>query len=325
MAETKYSYIISTAFPNGKVAPDRLTDEIQNSAIVIALDRIDVSDSADSCDVWFKGELSIDDQTLLDGLVAAHSGESLAALPTDVVINGARFDLDGKQVVVPTPAPRGSYTWYTSCGDALTPEIVRGGGTPARITFNAEETGTKTAELHFSEAVYIHDGEINWSSPSEFDGTDLFSVYIKFGVTTVTENIGGTGNCNLYNGYVIIPAAGDGAYDVDLTTAHPVPSSSGPWVVNEKTEEISIFVEGSIRQKFEQHIVLLTVEPPTFYLVRNVSLGSPRGIFEIDAYLVEWISKHWVAGLEVVKTKVPTTIVEVNGVLMLFRWNATVS
>lgn len=75
MAATKYAYSISTDFPNHKVATDRLTGEIRTSAIVTALDAI--TTSGDSCDVWFKDALSVGDKTLLDGVVAEHSGEPL--------------------------------------------------------------------------------------------------------------------------------------------------------------------------------------------------------------------------------------------------------
>jgi hypothetical protein len=75
MAATKYTYSISTDFPNGKVATDRLTDEIQGSAIVTALESIVTG--GDDCDVWFKEALSTGDETILDGIVAAHSGEPL--------------------------------------------------------------------------------------------------------------------------------------------------------------------------------------------------------------------------------------------------------
>lgn len=320
MAATKYSYSVSGDFPNEKVDVNRLTKEIRESAIVAALDYIDVS--SDDCNIWFKDALSGGDQTVLDGIVAAHSGEPLPDAAKPVTIDGARFDSDGKQVIVPTPAPSGSYTWYTSKGDQLDP-LSRGEGQLARITYDALETGVKTVELEFSEAVYIHDGEINWRGIADFDGTDHFSVYVKFGVSTVVPNGGGTGNCTLIDGYIIVPAGGAGDYDVDLVAACPIPSSAGPWVVNERTEEITVYVEDLELGKYDQRVVLLLVTPSPLYLVRNVSMGSPRGVFEIDAYLVEWLSKHWKLGMEVHKTLSPANPVEMNGIIMLFRWNAT--
>lgn len=75
MAATNYPKTISTDFPNGKVATDRLALEIQSSSIVIALDRVDTE--GDTCNIWFKDELVSGDVTTLDGLVAAHSGDPM--------------------------------------------------------------------------------------------------------------------------------------------------------------------------------------------------------------------------------------------------------
>jgi hypothetical protein len=75
MAETKYTYFISTDFPNHLVDSDTLAQQIEGSAITTALLRIDVA--GDRCDIWFVDALSGGDQTTLDGIVAAHTGEPL--------------------------------------------------------------------------------------------------------------------------------------------------------------------------------------------------------------------------------------------------------
>ena len=84
MAATKYTYSISGDFPNAKVCPDRLRDEIRASAIVTALQSI--LTSGDDCDIWFKDALSAGDVTILDGIVAAHSGAALPSTITKVKI-----------------------------------------------------------------------------------------------------------------------------------------------------------------------------------------------------------------------------------------------
>jgi len=68
---TTYDYNLSD-FPNNIVSVDRLTREIQQSTIVTSLDHINVNDSLVS--ILFKADLSAGDQTVLDGIVAAHSG-----------------------------------------------------------------------------------------------------------------------------------------------------------------------------------------------------------------------------------------------------------
>jgi len=71
----KYTYSITGDFPNHKVSPDRLTSEIRASAITAALDFIGTAE--DSCDIWFKSELSDGDQSILSTVVFNHSGEPL--------------------------------------------------------------------------------------------------------------------------------------------------------------------------------------------------------------------------------------------------------
>lgn len=64
-----------TEFPNGKVDPSRLSQEISLSTITIALDS--VSTGADECQITFKAPLPVDDVAVLDAVVSAHSGDPL--------------------------------------------------------------------------------------------------------------------------------------------------------------------------------------------------------------------------------------------------------
>ena len=72
---TKYDYSIQNDFPNHVVDTTRLDSEIRASAITVALSYI--SASSGTCSIWFKAELSEGEETILDGLVAAHTGEPL--------------------------------------------------------------------------------------------------------------------------------------------------------------------------------------------------------------------------------------------------------
>jgi hypothetical protein len=91
MALTDYTYSIQNDFPNHKVAPSRLTLEIQASSIVIALDHIETS--GDDCHIWFKDPLSTTDFATLNGIVAVHSGDPLPS---------GNYDADGNPVFAPT-------------------------------------------------------------------------------------------------------------------------------------------------------------------------------------------------------------------------------
>jgi len=89
MAKTSYAYSIQSDFPNRKVDSSRLWQEIQNSVITVALDGISVS--GDNCEVTFKADVPASEKTVLDGLIAAHSGEPLPQ---------PAFDADGTPIMV---------------------------------------------------------------------------------------------------------------------------------------------------------------------------------------------------------------------------------
>ena len=74
MSDVKYDYNF-VQFKNGKVASDRLADEIRSSLITISLNCINTYNNVAS--IFFKATLTVDDKTLLDTIVANHSGEPL--------------------------------------------------------------------------------------------------------------------------------------------------------------------------------------------------------------------------------------------------------
>jgi hypothetical protein len=93
---TKYTYSVSTATPNHKVASDRLTAEIYASSIVVALDYINVS--GDTLDIWFKDVLSEADQATLTAKVNAHSGVPLPENTAQKVNIEGLTDMTGRSM-----------------------------------------------------------------------------------------------------------------------------------------------------------------------------------------------------------------------------------
>jgi hypothetical protein len=73
-----YTYLVSL-FPNHKCDLSRITQEIHESSITIALDYINATDSV--VNFYFKTELSVDEETTLGELVAVHTGEPLPEEP----------------------------------------------------------------------------------------------------------------------------------------------------------------------------------------------------------------------------------------------------
>jgi len=96
----KYTYSIQSDFPQHAVSPDRLLKEVRDSAVTIALDYI--NSDATSCDLWFKADLPTADKSLLDSLVAAHSGEPLPDEALAVVLPGTQ-ELDHATLVSLSP------------------------------------------------------------------------------------------------------------------------------------------------------------------------------------------------------------------------------
>lgn len=89
MAATKYTYSIGTDFtgleyPVPNIAA--LQSEIQNSAIVTAIDYINTV--GDDCEIWFKAALSSGDEDMLDALITAHTGAPSEPLLQEVSLVG---------------------------------------------------------------------------------------------------------------------------------------------------------------------------------------------------------------------------------------------
>lgn len=72
---TIFNYTISTDTLNGAVAPAKLTDEIRSEeTILIALQSVISIESTDTLTIEFRGDLTAENETTLDALVAAHDG-----------------------------------------------------------------------------------------------------------------------------------------------------------------------------------------------------------------------------------------------------------
>ena len=72
---SSFNYTISTDTLNGAVATAKLKNEISAAAINIALSS--VGQTQDNLDIVFKANLSVGEETTLDGVVSAHDGVEL--------------------------------------------------------------------------------------------------------------------------------------------------------------------------------------------------------------------------------------------------------
>jgi hypothetical protein len=208
MAATKYDYNIASDFPNAKVDSSRFTREVQASAIVTALERVDTDQT--TCEVWFKDALTVGDEALLDALVAAHSGEPLPDPTTadgiPIVTLETRLQ-DGTAVVATAPRTGTSMvrathnfcdrcTWYgdsvrvsdkqmTDSGDGLTwtsgdefwIDMVSG-RVHADDTVADEQRAREPLDPHGYQVVVKVDGqEVTAREPLESSGGDYEVVW----------------------------------------------------------------------------------------------------------------------------------------------------
>lgn len=221
---------------------------------------------------------------------------------------------DRRLVVVNFPADTGSFMWLCGRGDDLE-NGVRGMGQPVSVSFadvQRTEPETKTIDLGFLEQVQLHDGQLFVRDPATWEPGDEWSFSIHFPATEFTENQNGTGNANVIEG-VIIPAAGDGAIDVDLDQAVPVPAGgSGFWAYDVFGDALAPSPNPGAASWH-----LLAVEMDAYFM-RSVPIPWQKtGTFDFDAYKAERIAKRWRLRLAV--SKVSSGPGVIAGWLVVFR------
>lgn len=155
MAATKYTYSISTDFPNQKVNSDLLEQEIDESSISTALSYIFTE--GDVCDIWFDDVLSGPDQTTLDGLVAAHQGTDTDNATQTAKAWGSSGTTDTnwqlKLELNSTPLKKGTYEVSWNAEIKMTT-----GGMGDHVEVHMSVDGTQQAETHDYEIDWHHFG-----------------------------------------------------------------------------------------------------------------------------------------------------------------------
>jgi hypothetical protein len=173
MAE-KYAFSISD-FPNNKVDPGRLSQEITTSSITTALDYINTTTT--HCDIWFKSALTNDDSSSLTVIVESHSGEPLPEVDPTPRMS------DGRPIVRADTRPLNTMTYFTMRGDS-DDNICRGAelawdwsDSTADMYYGADiPPGFKCKQilLKFHCPVYLKDGtmyffDAPWGSFARFE------------------------------------------------------------------------------------------------------------------------------------------------------------
>lgn len=218
---------------------------------------------------------------------------------------------DGKYVFVSSPSQEGWMTWITSRGDDLGNQ-KRGEGT--KMVVDMAGPGTGFFELEFMDPVEIHDGQFNWDS-TLWSEQDEFSLSALMPATQLTPNPG-AGNVNVVSG-ILVPAAGNGSHDISFSQAVPVPApgNTGFWDVDRVTGWLTVSAKPG---QAEWHLIPAEIKS---YFLRNLCMGSPLGVFDVDVYKAEWLSQRW--KIRVDMTRVSLGPAKASGWLMLFREKST--
>jgi len=193
MAETTYTYLLSQ-FPNNKVDTSSLSLQILENKIPIAAYQI-VSHN-NNCMITFLDELTSDQLLLLDTIISNHTGEA-------IYIENP-IDTSNKLWVHESSRPLGTKTYFTGAGDDVSNPNDMGNGQCLCFDHKIGEPLIQSYYCDFNclnQITHIHEGYLIWSNCS-FDKISLYLVPKVIEVTTSTNT-----NYNLYNGYMIMPAA----------------------------------------------------------------------------------------------------------------------
>jgi len=305
MVATKYTYSIAGDTAQAKLVPGKLGEEIGESSIVIALDYI--NSSGDVLDVWMKDSLSAGDETILDGVVAAHDGVPLANPTTSdgkpIFHLDTPTEQDGKPVLVMSPATTGWKTWFFGRDDQMSPTVRGSGSNDLLFDFASGSGESILKELCFSEPIELHDGQSCWRPVANFDLEDIINVSVFINSSSVSSSV--TGNCNLVDqgGYnAIVPSApNSGSYYIDLANdAYPIlvddeSNPDGYWQVDKETGVLTAAITTG---KGNCNLLDLPIDG---FLIKNVHIGHEHGVMDIDVYKTEWMHNKWKLRMRVTK------------------------
>lgn len=229
---------------------------------------------------------------------------------------------DGKPVFVTSPGREVFSIKYQGRDDDEV-GVQRGLGNPFQVTFAGDETAISGGfdderyealqEFSFLDPIEIHEGFVSWTS--NFNHEDELELYLKLEATSATETPG-TGNANVVEGYLLVPANGDGSHTVDLGSAVPIPATpdNGFWDVDPQTGAI---VASPTPGQAKFHLLL--VPAPNQYLLDRIPLLDASRRFIPQPDKPQWFHQNWILCLRVT-TKVSKTGT-VGGMIKLYRSN----
>jgi hypothetical protein len=158
-----------------------------------------------------------------------------------------------------------------------------------------------------------------WSDSTEYNQGDLVTNDGVNYVAKSTHTNEEPPNATYWDPYinVVVPAAGDGAYDVTLAEAIPVPyEGAGYWDYDPWDDE---FTPSSTPGYADW--MLFDFAMDDVYLVKNMVCSSRLGYWELDAYKVEPVYARWNLVFQVDRAVQGTGVI--GGHYTCFRENTT--
>jgi len=159
---TTYTYSISGDTPNGRVAPDSLEQEINDSSISSGVLEVISAGSAtaDTLDIRFDVALSVPDKGVLDGLVSTHLG---GFIPPEGETAGFAFAAIDKDLTTPPGSPSTGDTYLIPSGATgvwagRTSQITKWDG--AEWTYRYPISGV-AAWLNDEKRLYVYESASN--------------------------------------------------------------------------------------------------------------------------------------------------------------------
>ncbi len=215
MSLISYNYLL-TDFLNGIVDTSKLYSEVVSSDIITSLDHI--NEDVASVDILFKAGLSTGDETTLSGVVATHDGVPDQMGPTQVDLPDELRDRSGKLRVHQTSRKLGTSTYWTGSGDDTSDISDVGNGEQFLLHHTISGSLTMSVTVDFNiitNETWVHEGLLMWKDCKG----DTISLEMVSRATPLTA--GTNTNYNLYGGYMVIPAAGDGTIDITSDITDP--------------------------------------------------------------------------------------------------------
>ncbi len=203
---------------------------------------------------------------------------------------------DGRILMQPVTLDKGIWHWFCGAGDD--PVAGKAGGQTFMLS-SAAAHEVVTASWHFNDWVALSGGVARYRGANLGDVCN-FTMYAPASVATPNET--GTGNCNKvptglgFN--VIVPAAGDGAFDVDLENdVTPIPNEGkgGLWDWSWPDEGRGTFLPAPGHFPFMVgHYDFYDVPIPMIRFIANVPLlGQGQLEFNPQNPHPTYILPHW--------------------------------